>query len=103
MRFEAEQNGLRDIEQSICCYRKAARADSAAAPIKLAYLFAEGRSVGRDLVEAYCWYAMAAKQSHPMVVSNLALLEKALSTAETANAKEKYSFRKQRHSGAREH
>lgn len=70
---------------------------SVAAQINLAYLFAEGRGVPRDLIEAYCWYALAAELGHPVAVSNLAIVESELSSSEIVAAKEKFAYRKQRH------
>ena len=67
--------------------RIAAESGLAAAQAALAGLFADGRGVDLDRVEAYRWYQLAAWQREPGAADALARLSRRMSARELARAK----------------
>jgi TPR repeat protein len=51
----------KDYVEAVKWYRKAAEQGHTEAQFNLGYCYANGQGVGKDKVEAYAWFSMAAK------------------------------------------
>ena len=64
-RYEHGRGVSQDCEVAAALYRCAARKGHAAAQYKLGFLYADGRGVRRDRLEAGRWFRLAAGRAMP--------------------------------------
>jgi hypothetical protein len=76
----------RDFVQSLALFRRAAEQGDARAQFSLAYMYAAGRGVSQDYLEAHKWAAVAEANGHEHAANLLRLVEKNMSPEQLAQA-----------------
>ena len=77
---------LKDDEEAVKWYRKAAYEGDSAAQNSLGVMYAEGKGVLKDLVQAHVWYNIAGANGHESAKKNLANIEKEMTFEQKAEA-----------------
>lgn len=67
-------------------YRKSAELGNPASQLRIADLYATGKGVKQDLVEAYVWIAIAGSLSHPGALDELQVLTPKMKEADVMKA-----------------
>ena len=86
MLYEAGSNWPHDLSRAVQWYRQAVAQGSAEAALNLGYLYAVGRGVAKDPIEAYALFSVAASHGQGLASANLNEIAPSLSTAQKADA-----------------